>query len=347
MKDFKIVFVLILLFVYPVLCKEMIPLKIDGVVTHIKLDKDDFYLFNQSDSSIWRFDKSLHFVNKIGRSGEGPGEISVFSGFSIIDGQLYVQSGSKIMIFDPNGNLIEEMRIPRTSKFHVFDNRNMVEYAITSPKDHSDPSQQVENLYLCDWHFNRKKLIFSTTRTVVTPGFAFEAFVNTLQLTQALDGSGLLFNQPDKGILFNIIDQNGNIVRTVQEKNESRMRITDRFKKAFETKLMSDPRMKRNKEMALQLFKQIHFPKHFPEVHSVHAAPGGVFYIRTYTRKNNMLLYKKYSSEGRFIADLWLEDDSQDIFESKNLQAFAERVLFYLQENQDGELYMVKVPLPE
>ncbi len=105
-------------------------INIDGKVTMLKAYKNCLYFLNESECSIWRFDQNLNFLNKIGKKGEGPGEISYLSNFNFLEDKIYTFSKGRLLIFSLDGSLLKEVKFPIfNSSILILKSGNFVERA--------------------------------------------------------------------------------------------------------------------------------------------------------------------------------------------------------------------------
>ncbi len=76
-------------------------------IKEVKLLDNKFYL---DDSKISVFDREGKFIGRLGNQGDGPGEYGRISSMTLDPetGLVYVASGRKIMVFNKNGEFLEE-----------------------------------------------------------------------------------------------------------------------------------------------------------------------------------------------------------------------------------------------
>lgn len=104
-----------------------------GNIDKILIDSTGIYIMDSREAeSIFRFDREGHFLNKIGKTGRGPGEYIFPQDFDILDGEVYVFNGnqSKIFKYSVDGVYLNEISLNmRCNAFSVLSSDKIVLYA--------------------------------------------------------------------------------------------------------------------------------------------------------------------------------------------------------------------------
>lgn len=339
---FKIWFVFVfLVFENIFFAKDVNKLDIDGYISLQKVYKGNYYFMDKKNNIVYQYSKSSKLLNTFGKSGEGPGELRRISGFDFTDGQIYMQSESKIVFFSLNKrNLLKEIKKVRPSYFFVLNNGKLLEIVREYNVDNK-PDLMADSLYLCSSGFKRLKLLLKDSE-MNKPGMFFRDFINTMEIKYSSEKGEIIVSQRKKGFLFHVFNDDGDLIFKIKKNETKRLRVSEKFKNDFKEELLSDPRMRSNLEMAKQLMKKIKFSEYFPTFHSFYLDEKGDIFIRTYQRKRELLLYEKYSPEGKFIRNFWIEDENSDVFETRNYISFYKNQFIYLKESPDGDYILVK-----
>ncbi len=307
-------------------------INIDGKVTTLKAYKNCLYFLNESECNIWRFDQNLNFLNKIGKKGEGPGEIPYLSNFNFLEDKIYTFSKGRLLIFSLDGSLLEEVKFPIfNSSLLILKNGNFVEK--TRDFSFERGKERIQKIRFLDKDFNLITEVLNE-HIKVTPGYEFEAIEPYIQAKYS-ERNGLIYiSNPVKDYLIMIFDENGKQVGKIL-KNYKRTKVSEEYKEKFSETLIKDPRIT-SKEMADAFLKALHFPKYFPPFHSFYLDDEGNVYVRTYNRKKDKTVFEKYSPKGIFIREYLLEDKYINIVDCHLFISFSSGHYYYLYENEKG-----------
>jgi len=305
----------------------------------MKMYKGRYFFLDEKNKRVLQYNDKCKYINSFGKFGEGPGEFSELYGFDFVKDQIYLQSRSKIVFFSLEGKLIKEIRKPRYSHFLILKNGNLIESFLEYNAGNKH-GLTVEKLYLCSSEFKRLKLLLEDSE-IVKPGMPFKDFINKIEIKYSVGSGEIIVSQRNKGFLFHVFDDNGKLLFKIKNSDSEKIKVTEKFVKDFKGKLLSDPRMRSNLEMAKQLMKHIKFSEYFPPFHSFYPDENGNIFIRTFKRKAKLLLYKKYSSQGNFCGNLWIKDENPDIYETRNFITFFNNEFFYMNEDDNGDYTIV------
>ena len=101
---FKIWFVFVfLVFENIFFAKDVNKLDIDGYISLQKVYKGNYFFKDKKNNIVYQYSESGKLLNKLGKSGEGPGELRGLLDFDFTDGQIYMQPESKIVFFSLDG----------------------------------------------------------------------------------------------------------------------------------------------------------------------------------------------------------------------------------------------------
>lgn len=330
----KILFFYFIITIFPfLLFSNEEKVNIVGRVSMLKAYKNYLYFLNESECNIWRFDQNLKFLNKIGKKGEGPGEITFLSNFNFLEDKIYTFSRGKLLIFGLDGTLLNEAKFPvRNSSIILLRKGNMVEKIRDFSYERGKTT--IQKIRFLDKDFNQIVEVLSE-HTEISPGYEFEA-IDPYIYAKYSDKNGLVYiSNPARDFLIMIFDENGKLVGKIS-KNYEKVRVAKDFRERFLETLIEDPHVP-SKEMAKALLKKLHFPKYFPPFHSFYLDEEGYLYVRTYKRKNKKTIFEKYSPSGSFIKEYALTDEHINIVDCQNFISISEGNYYYLYENENGE----------
>jgi hypothetical protein len=309
---------------------------IAGRVSMFKAYKNCFYFLNESEGNIWRFDQNLNFLNKIGKRGEGPGEIASLSNFNFLEDKIYTISRDHILFFSLDGTLLNEVKIPPLEgSILLLKNGNFLEEV----RDFSYERGKViiQKIRFLDKNFKKIREVLDE-RLKITPGFVFEAIEPFIRADYSEKKGHVYVSNPSKDFLLMIFDENGNEIGKIF-KEYKKIKVKEEYKEKFLETIIQDPHVT-SKEMAEAIRRQTHFPEYFPPYQCFFLDDEGNIYIRTYERKGEKTKFEKYSSDGVFIRDYYLEDRRINIVDSHLFISFEGDNYYYLYEDEKGNYIM-------
>ncbi|MCM8786421.1 MAG: 6-bladed beta-propeller [Candidatus Omnitrophica bacterium] len=314
---------------------------ITGRISMFKAYKSCLYFLNESEGNIWRFDSNLNFLNKIGKKGEGPGEISFLSNFNFLENKIYTFSKNRLLFFTLNGELISENKFPpRNASILLLKNGNKVEKL--QEFSYEKGKVILYKVRFVDESFNQINEVLEE-HIKIPPSYEFEAIHPYIGIKYYEKAGFVYISNPTRDFLIMIFDEYGKLMHKIQ-KTQKKNKISKEYKKEFSMTLIQDPRIP-SKEMADAILKQIHFPKYFPAFHSFYLDEGGNVYVRTFKRKKQKTLFEKYSPKGDFLKEYLLEDKNINIVDAHLFISFSEGNYYYLYENEKGEYILYREKL--
>lgn len=307
-------------------------LKIPGRILSFTGYRGELYFLNESEGNIWRLDQNLMLGNKIGKKGEGPGEIPYLSNFNFLDGKIYLFSRGRLLEFRLDGGLISERKFPCKDFCLFLRNGNVVERERNFSRERG--KKIIEKVSFLDKNANELVEVLKE-ELQITPGYEFEAIEPRADLKYSEKNGFVYISNPVREFLIMIYDENGKQIGKIT-RNYKKIKVGKEFIEKFSQTVIQDPRIT-SKEMAKEILKQIHFPKYFPPFHRFYLDDEGNVFVRTFKRKFNKAVFEKYSPRGNFLREYYLEDRNINIVDAHLFISFTGGKYYYLYENEKGD----------
>jgi len=317
---------------------------ISGKISGIKLYKNHLYVLNQTDNNIWKYDEKLNLVCKIGRQGQGPGEIARLSGVGFLENKIYTFAHNSLLIFDTEGNLLTESRISGLNgSIILLKNGKIVE----QKRDYSyDGGKAI--IYRIGF-FDKELTNFTQLleeKIIIPSGYELMAIEPRIDARYSEVARRVFISNPSREYVITIHDEDGHLLGKIYKKNYKKIRADASFKENFLEALMKSPDKPptMNADMIKAFFKTLYFPKYLPAFDCFYVDDSSNVYIRTFEKKGLKTLYGKYSPYGTFIKQYFLDDRNVDMLDTDRDIAFSENKFYYIYENEKGE-YIIHTEL--
>ncbi|HOE13957.1 MAG TPA: 6-bladed beta-propeller [Candidatus Saccharicenans sp.] len=332
-KRLSVILGIILLLTSSVIAREEKSINVTGKIIRFKSYKGDLYFLNATEGNVWRFDKDLNYLNTIGKKGDGPGEIRGFSDFNFLDSNLYILNRQKVLIFSLNGDLIKEEKIKSKNQPYL-----PLKHGYYLAKETNILREKgktiVQKISFLDGELNEKTVVLNE-QLVIPPGYEFE-FPEPIFEPGYCETTGLVYiPNASKEYLIFIYKEDGNRSGIINKRSQ-KTRVTERYRKKTSEILLDVPWIT-SQEMAKAVLKSIHFRRYFPPFHSIYLDDEGNLYVRTFKTRNNKTGYDKYSKEGTFIKEYFLNEANINIVDANLFISFASGNFYYMYEKENGD----------
>jgi len=254
----------------------------------------NIYFFKARDNDlnlVYKFDERGQYVSTFGRQGQGPDEIQapVFLGVCNKD-EIWIQDyGSKISVFDSEGDLINQIRQNSQENFanYPLANGNFLRF-----RDYTDPESKhrFDILILCDPAF---KEIMELGRCDYGPGMRF--IQGKKQGTPhvfifRVSSEKIYLGDEGRDYEISVFDENGALQRKIRKK----FRPAD-APEEFHANLITN--WGRYKDKLI-------LPDKMPPFHYFFLDEDGRLYVKTYEpgEKRGEFIHDIFNSDGVFIA---------------------------------------------
>ncbi len=323
----KKIFILLFLISTTYLSSKSIELK--NIENPLNMKTDKLYIYITDNHSIKVFSrKDIKYIKTIGRKGLGPKEFQFPPRFQIVADGIFAFFVNKIYLINSTGIFIKEKKLNvMYTDMRKLDNKFVVAKVVRKPDDNyleyffaNQDFKQNKSIYTHKWNNH-----IDGTRELFDNSF-FGVFKKKI------------FFVGDKKIFkIDIIDINGNLVKTIEQKTESI---------AFKTKNRAQFYKEWEKQkIDLEFQKKIvRFPKSFPKIFDIKFSNNKV-YVLTYKMKNGKRECYVYNSNLNFINHIFIPLKSDTII-SWPIFSIEDDHIYQLLDNEEDEtwdLYITKL----
>ncbi len=291
-------------------------------------------------AEVYTYDiKTLKFVKKFGRKGEGPGELKVtpaMANYIIPIKELFIIAGiDKAIVFETGGNLVREFKIPIFTSYLYPVNGNYIGMRFR-PGDKgvawfelSIMDKDMKDLKV----FHKQKMSGGQNRVDLT----FDGMGIT-----ASNGKIYVENSPE-GFNILVFDLKGNKLSEIK-KDFPPMKFTEEMKNSAIEQLKTHPSVR---QIGWESFKKIVKIEHgefLPLIQDM-VVDGDRIYVRTNMRKSGNVEFIVMNLEGKILKKLFLPEPNDIDFGNKifgrpaRFYKIYKGKYYYLKENIDEEMW--------
>jgi len=230
-------------------------------IMHFDVDLED-NIFISDGRNIWKFDNCGEFIQKIGNSGEGPGEFKYVEDLRITKSNrisLYDPISQKFLFFTTGGTFEEEIKLSGffTYKGFFLDNGN---FLVLNREEITRAGKRMFYYVLLDERFNIIRDL--------KPSYSIDLFDKSLKMNlmdysiciQVINDMIFIASNMSDNVEIYIYDLQGNLKRIVKQKSK-RIKLSKEFKQKILNKWEKTPVWETVK------FKY-YFPRFFPPFRS-------------------------------------------------------------------------------
>ncbi len=240
--------------------------------------------YQESEFHIYKFNAAGEFIKKIGKRGQGPGELQMINDLVITkNGHIQVsdRSAGKIVEFDADGVLIREIKVP----FNIQETlalENGYYLGRRRPKDASEP----RGFYLClfDAEFKELKKLDFIDMSEMAPGKKTPGTI--LAFLWRTSGGKIYAGNEQRGYEILVYDLEGNLLRKIRKEYDP-VPYPEEFRKQTEELAARQP--------AMNLFAR----KDMLPFNSFFVDDEGRLFVMTYEQEDH---------EGSYIHDVFNKD---------------------------------------
>jgi|GEM_PF-1462769 len=337
MKTRLIILITIISIIVCSLVAEETRIEVSGKISGIKVYKNHLYVLNETESNIWKFDDKLKLICKIGRQGQGPGEIAHLSDIGFLEDKIYTFAHNSLLIFDAEGNLLRESRISDLNgSIILLKNGKIVEKKRNYSYD--EGKAIIYKIGFFDEGLTNFTQLLEE-KIIIPPGYELMAIEPRIDAKYSEVAGRVFISNPSREYVVTIHDEDGHILGKISKKAYKKRRVDASFMDNFLEALINSPDKPptMSADMIKSFFKTLYFPKYLPAFDCFYVDDTGNVYIRSFEKKGSKTIYEKYSHYGKLIKQYFLDDRYVDIIDTHRDIAFSENKFYYIYENEKGE----------
>lgn len=304
---------------------------------------DDDYLYVRDHAcacvALYSLPKAT-FARKIGKKGEGPGEMPISPYFSIAPGKVLLHSISKLIVFSNDGTLIKEISLPTLSSIYRIGavGDNYVAVRTRYEVNRKESFRSIGETILCDKNFKTIKSLKQWEN--------LESRTNAMgkQYREPIKGcrifrtwkNKIYVPEPDKGLYLEVYDTEGNLEKVIHTGYKKILVGADAKKEAVRA-YFNKRYMTQERKAALKKRLLFRFPEFYPAIWDFVVQDDNI-YIKTYEKNDRELVkFLVLDLNGKLVKSVFLPDINNLLYFIKN------NTFYYLEEDVDKETWLLKV----
>ena len=274
----------------------------------------------------------LKLIRTFGNPGEGPGEFKLGHGVNnltidAVDGKLAIGSIGKLSLFTPEGDPLEERKVPFMQRFIPIKGG-----FLSSTFLDGGEGFQVQAIALFDRDMKRKKVLLKTKNpvgmgvkiTVPKPNHKYIVYQDKIYLSGDLDS-----------ISIRTFDLQGNPLATVTHHPE-KLKLSDAYIKKMKDYYRTSPDWKNFWEYLKQYLT---FPDYFPAVRDFFIDQD-MIYIQTFQVKDQQAKWLVFDVQGDLKGKAYLPA-TNFYTDQIPLHGILNSYYYYLEEDIDEEVWKI------
>lgn len=197
----------------------------------LRVDDSQFYIVDQNLKKGFIFDRNtFKKVSEFGGPGQGPGEFSSISRFTVNDKYIYVTNFPKLSIFSKQGQLIKEIKLKTYISAIEPIGENFIGYFYPGRTKREDPVKIQFSLF--DPGLNRKKDLLYTEIEKYADFIGGKKIIYWIRdcAESFVYKDRIYIGTTEKGFYFSVFDQNGNRLYDIKRDYKKRY-ISEKVKK--------------------------------------------------------------------------------------------------------------------
>ncbi len=293
---------------------------------------------NSKENLIFKFDAQGNYLKSFCFKGQGPGELPGAPMMMFTeDDELVAYSGMKLLLFEPDGTLLREVKtnVRNTSGATCLGNGNYLCLITRYPQEWTEKTTNLIMLY--DSQFNEIKEL---DRIETFPMVAQRIEGIRHNILAEVSCGKIFTGSQQRDYEIYVYDSNGNLIRKIR-KDYKKVPPSEEYKERFLGMFKGNPELY---EIAK---KKIDFPSSLPPFHYFLMDDKGRLYVMTYERGINPeeYMFDIFNPEGIFIGRKSLRGFSILEMLPLNLKIRNDH-LYYIEEKESGfrqvEVYKMK-----
>ncbi len=283
---------------------------------------------HSKENLIFKFDAKGNYLKSFCQKGQGPEELTsapmmIFTE----DNKLVAHSSMKLLLFEPDGSLIREVKtnVRYASGAICLDNGNYLMGITRYPKEESEKTSHIVMLY--DSQFNEIKEL---DRIETFPLVAQRIKGIRHSIVAHVSQGKIFTGSQERDYEIYVYDLNGNLIRKIR-KDYIKVPPSEEYKELFLGMFKSNPSVYEAAK------KKIYFPSSLPPFHYFLTDEKGRLYVMTYERGEGSREYKFdiFNPEGIFVGRKSLKV-SQNIITDRPNRIIKNDHFYCIEEKESG-----------
>jgi len=310
------------------LYSKIIPIETLTKPKNITVTDDYIYIIEDLSVSIFE-KKTLKFVKKFGKKGEGPGEFKLYAIIYPLKDKILINSYGKFSYYTKRGELLKEIK---TSKFAILAPKPIGSNFLAMKTENKD-NEAFRSIHLLDGKFKIIKEIERQNSFITKSGK-----ISVLKDNLAYETKGKIgFVSNGRTFFIKIINEKGVVTGTIKREYK-KIKFTDEDRKKVIEEFKNNPQIKPFINIFL---KRIVFPDYYPVIAGIRL-DSKYAYIMTFKRVKDKYEFFIYDHFGKFI-----KRDLIHLFFQTRMQPYPSDIyngtLYQLVDNDDEEIWELHI----
>lgn len=256
----------------------------------------NIYLANiRGEIILFKFDRNGTFIGSFIKKGQGPGELQWISCLEInSNGQIELTDprSKKLVIFNPGGNLIQEIRID--SKLLRVASLASGCYLVYSDLGYGK-SEYLHQHFLALYNSNFEKIKELDVLNVPNAQIGKRQKGTRYAFVWSVSNENIYVGNSERGYEIWVYDLKGKLWRKIR-KEYRHLKVPQELQKTY------------SKPYKRPWFKNIYFPKHMPPFQYLFSDDDGQLFVMTYDKdkKSKKYIFDIFNSDGLFVGRISL-----------------------------------------
>jgi len=271
-------------------------------------------------------------LKKIGGKGQGPGEYDRIESLQLLGDEIIVSCTNKVIFYDREGKLKNEKKKNPEIKNLLKARTNWVGIRIFMDK---------KDIFMVVGLYNPDLIETKQLVKIKLPS-PFEGKIEAIEKCTKIEVSKdrIFIPDPDQG-QFQIFTSKGKELAPFKFPSLTRMKVSDAFKERMISELKASPTIAPNWEL---IKDKLVFRDELPVFDNFVVNLKGAIMIRTYAEEDGENVYYLMKERKKVPQRLTLPKRSEDDLGTTHF-AFEMDYIYYLMENKEGTLDLVRKPL--
>lgn len=287
---------------------------------------DHLVISDTKTSTIHVFNLAGKELAVFGKQGQGPGEYTGLESLQLRPSGIVVSSGEKVLIFNYEGQLLEERRLPATVYDLLQSNRGWFGSEIMQ-----NGNDLLASTFFYKADFSDKKALGQ--RILPSPfGAKIEMVEHCIRIESGADK--VFTVDTDGGLVFTLYSETGEIIAKFNKPDYRKIAISQEWKNQKIAELKASPQIAANWNL---IQNKLHFPQYYPAIHDYSVSENGTILARTYQIQNGKNLYYLLDSGKSSWREIELTDKIA-LSRGSSSRHFCNNnsSTFFLIENEEG-----------